>query len=112
MRFPVHQKSGRVTNNIAEALAVFLLISTLHNLKYFAKGRVEVFCDSQLIVNQLKGFYATKDASLLKIHRQTYHIFEQIKKDLKVNKDLEVNLSDALTLTHISGVDMKLVLGH
>jgi ribonuclease HI len=108
IRFPVHHKSGRVTNNIAEATAMFMLISSLHRLGYFQRGRVQVCCDSLLVINQLLGLYATKDENLLTIHRQTFKVFAQIQEGLGPDKVM----ADVLVLTKISGDDMKVVLGH
>ena len=108
IRFPIHHKSGRVTNNIAEAMSMFMLISSLYHLGYFKRGIITICSDSLLIINQLQGLYATKDSNLLTIHRQTYQIFRLITENLRTGQ----SLSDVLTLSKISGDDMKLVLGH
>jgi ribonuclease HI len=55
------------TNNEAEYLA---LIDGLRLVADWKPDRLEVFMDSKLVVEQLKGVYRVKDAKLKPLHQQ------------------------------------------
>lgn len=105
MRFPISEE--RRTNNVAEARAMHLLLQTLLAQKYLnAENRITIYSDSQLIINQLKGIYATKDRHLFRIHQDTYRVLQ------KWENKFNVVPNELLSLERIPGTEMKKVLGH
>jgi len=58
---------GPATNNVAEYRALLLGIERARAL---GGGEVEMVCDSELIVRQLRGEYRVKDAGLRKLHER------------------------------------------
>ena len=58
---------GTATNNVAEYLA---LIEGLKKAAEWKPDRLEVFLDSQLVVEQMGGRYRVKNANLAPLHRQ------------------------------------------
>jgi len=56
---------GTATNNVAEYLAV---IEGLNAVSEWKPDRVELFLDSKLVVEQLKGNYRVKNAALAPLH--------------------------------------------
>ncbi len=59
---------GYTTNNQAEYGAV---IASLEEAAKLGAKRVSLFCDSELVVKQLKGQYRVKNESLKLLHEQT-----------------------------------------
>lgn len=98
----------RNTNNLAEAIAMQSLIIALINMRYVGPhSQVMIYCDSLLVINQLKGYYKTNNRELLKIHKATYSIIDKWAKAHDIKEPWEY-----LRLTKISGDLMKQVLGH
>ncbi len=58
------QSIGRATNNEAEYRA---LIRALELAAQYTRTRVEVYMDSQLVINQLNGTYRVKEPRLAKL---------------------------------------------
>ena len=58
---------GTATNNVAEYLA---LIDGLKKAAEWRPDRLEVYLDSQLVVEQMAGRYRVKNAILAPLHRQ------------------------------------------
>src|SRR3984893_15669638 len=58
---------GRTTNNVAEYYA---LMAALDYAAASGIKRLRVFCDSQLIVNQIKGLYKVKHPDLRPLHER------------------------------------------
>jgi ribonuclease HI len=56
---------GRATNNVAEYLA---LIEGLNAVSEWKPDRVEVYLDSKLVVEQVRGNYRVKNAALAPLH--------------------------------------------
>jgi ribonuclease HI len=56
---------GKATNNVAEYLA---LIEGLNAVAEWKPDRVEVFLDSKLVVEQVRGNYRVKNAALAPLH--------------------------------------------
>jgi ribonuclease HI len=97
----------RPTNNLAEAVSMMLLLTTLNNKGLMSpKNTVDIYCDSELVLNQLMGVYRTKNPSLLKIHQGTYDVIHKYEKQHNTSWHLNTSLNK------ISGDDMKLILGH
>jgi ribonuclease HI len=61
------QYIGTATNNRAEYLA---LITGLREVAEWKPDQLEVFLDSQLVVEQLNGRYRVKNADLKPLHEQ------------------------------------------
>jgi ribonuclease HI len=64
---------GTATNNQAEYLA---LIEGLRAVSEWKPDRLEVFLDSKLVVEQMKGRYRVKNGSLAALHRQAQELLE------------------------------------
>ena len=58
---------GTATNNVAEYRA---LIEGLTAVSEWKPDRVEVFLDSKLVVEQVRGNYRVKNAALTKLHAE------------------------------------------
>jgi ribonuclease HI len=56
---------GKATNNVAEYLA---LIEGLNAVSEWTPDRVEVYLDSKLVVEQVRGNYRVKNAALAPLH--------------------------------------------
>jgi ribonuclease HI len=63
----LHRWLGVATNNEAEYHAV---IEGLKAVSDWKPDRLEVFLDSKLVVEQLKGNYRVKEVRLLPLHRE------------------------------------------
>lgn len=59
---------GETTNNVAEYLGLINGLTT--TLQLFPTTALEVYMDSELVVRQLCGQYAVKQAHLLPLHTQ------------------------------------------
>lgn len=62
---------GILTNNRAEYQA---LIEGLQKAAEWSPDRLEVYMDSELVVNQLRGRYRVKNADLQPLHRQALEL--------------------------------------
>ena len=78
----IHEESKFIvkrTNNQAEYQAI---IEALSKTKIFTNGAVEVFSDSELVINQINGDYQVKNAALSKLFKQVIghkNSFQKIK---------------------------------
>jgi ribonuclease HI len=82
----IHKESkylGKATNNIAEYKGVLLALQwiKLHE-RFFLRGVITFFLDSELIVKQLNGLYRVKDEKLRELFYQTTSLFK--KGNLKI----------------------------
>ena len=68
-----HRYVGSATNNRAEYLA---LIDGLRKAAEWRPDRLEVFMDSQLVVEQVAGRYKVRNADLQPLHRQAQALLE------------------------------------
>lgn len=64
---------GKSTNNVAEYSAVVKALMRATQLK--AKT-IEVFCDSELLVKQIKGSYRVKSPTLKPLHQEVVRLLE------------------------------------
>lgn len=87
-----------LTSNDAEWLT---LISVLKMLQETESAKVELFMDSQLIINQFNGKWRCKNARMMDYRIEAWNI----RADLDT-KDVEIKLD------WISGDDMKMMVGH
>ena len=91
---------GRHTNNIAEIKALQLLLMRLDHMHILQEQVVEIYSDSELIINQFYGVFGIKNQYLQKIHME-------IKDFLATHKPFN------LELLWISGDKMKrTIIGH
>ncbi len=70
----LHRWLGVATNNEAEYKA---LIEGLKAVQEWKPDRLEVFMDSKLVVEQMKGGYRIKAAELLPLHKQAKELLER-----------------------------------
>lgn len=70
--------NGIRTNNAAEYLA---LIGALKRVgkEYGFDNHINVYSDSELMINQLKGIYKVKDADLRLLHREASTLISRFK---------------------------------
>ena len=77
---PLHHESRfaivcdvKPTNNFAEATALKTALLWANRNGIFADGNeIHICMDSQLILNQFMGFYATKNVRLRKVYQEIY----------------------------------------
>lgn len=87
---------GVATNNQAE---YYGMIKGLERCQDLGIDKVRLFSDSQLVVNQMNGFYKVKNQELAPLHRQLKGLadsfekvsFEHIPRALNAEADREVN---------------------
>jgi len=63
----ISETIGYGTNNIAEYKA---LIRGLEEIKEMKAERIDIYCDSQLVVKQLNGIYKVKDKTIIELFKQ------------------------------------------
>jgi ribonuclease HI len=68
-----HRYLGTATNNQAEYMA---LIEGLQEAARWKPGRLEVYMDSQLVVEQLAGRYRVKNSDLRPLHARAQHLLQ------------------------------------
>jgi len=84
----VFDESGRIldkfsrfigfgTNNEAEYRA---LIEALRKAMQLGAEKVELYSDSELVVNQIKGVYSIKDEKLKKLHLKCVELLKNFKE--------------------------------
>ncbi len=61
---------GTQTNNVAEYRALELLVDYLVKHPPIANRRVDIYCDSKLVVSQMRGLWRVKDPNLDQIKRE------------------------------------------
>ena len=68
---------GTATNNQAEYTALLTALQAAHDL---GAERVQVFSDSELVINQLKGIYQIKDEKLKILYHQAVKLSGAFKE--------------------------------
>ena len=101
-------KPQKNTNNSAEALSLFCLLSELHNKKLMVPGNeITIFMDSELTINQVLKLYQIKQPHLKAIHRNIDALLD------KFNKKYKINFTNVIHFEWISGDVMKQTrIGH
>lgn len=77
---PVTNQSGYIghsTNNQAEYFAV---IRALQRASGLTRGKIELYSDSQLLVNQVTGSWKVKDDELRRLYRRVRSLVDQFKE--------------------------------
>ena len=69
-----------MTNNQAEYHA---LIEGLKTVRDWKPDRLEIYLDSKLVVEQIKGQYKIKEPQLQKLHAQAMRLLEGLEYDIK-----------------------------
>jgi ribonuclease HI len=75
-----HKWLGTMTNNQAEYHA---LIEGLKTVQAWKPDRLEVFLDSKLVVEQVKGQYRIKEPELQKLHSQVMRLLDGLPYEIK-----------------------------
>jgi len=65
---------GRATNNIAEYKA---LITSLKYAKENNLKNIRVYCDSELVIKQIKGEYLVRNTGLKRLHREALGLIKE-----------------------------------
>jgi ribonuclease HI len=75
-----HKWLGQMTNNQAEYHA---LIEGLKAVREWRPDRVEIYLDSKLVVEQVKGQYKIKEPELQKLHAEAKRFLEGLSFEIK-----------------------------
>jgi ribonuclease HI len=75
-----HKWLGEMTNNQAEYHA---LIEGLKAVKEWKPDRLEIYLDSKLVVEQIKGLYRTKEPELQKLHAEAMRLLQGFTYEIK-----------------------------
>ncbi len=75
-----HKWLGHMTNNQAEYHA---LIEGLKAVKEWNPDRVEIFLDSKLVVEQVKGHYKIKEPALQQLHKEVVRLLDGVPYEIK-----------------------------
>jgi len=75
-----HKWLGHMTNNQAEYHA---LIEGLKAVKEWNPDRVEIFLDSKLVVEQVKGHYKIKEPSLQQLNKEVVRLLDGVPYEIK-----------------------------
>ena len=99
----ISQFIGIKTNNEAEYTAVIRALERLHYISE-TKDKIEFYCDSELLVKQMKGIYKVKAEKV----KPLYKLVQELIKNLDVNftwiSRNENSLADSLAN---KGIDEK-----
>lgn len=74
-----HKWLGQMTNNQAEYHA---LIEGLKAVKEWKPDRLEIYLDSKLVVEQVKGQYKIKEPELQKLHAQAMRLLDGLEYEI------------------------------
>ena len=75
-----HKWLGQMTNNQAEYNA---LIEGLRTAKEWKPDRLEIYLDSNLVVEQVKGHYKIKEPELQKLHAEVMRLLADVSYEIK-----------------------------
>jgi len=75
-----HKWLGQMTNNQAEYHA---LIEGLKAVKDWKPDRLEIYLDSKLLVEQIKGQYKIKEPELQKLYAQATRLLDGLQYEIK-----------------------------
>ena len=75
-----HKWLGQMTNNQAEYHA---LIEGLKAVKDWKPDRLEIYLDSKLVVEQIKGQYKIKEPELQKLYAQATQLLDGLEYEIK-----------------------------
>ena len=75
-----HKWLGQMTNNQAEYHA---LIEGLKAVKDWKPDRLEIYLDSKLVVEQIKGQYKIKEPELQKLYAQATRLLDGLQYEIK-----------------------------
>ena len=74
-----HKWLGQMTNNQAEYHA---LIEGLKTVMEWKPGRLEIYLDSKLVVEQIKGRYKIKEPELQRLHAQATRLLDGLPHEI------------------------------
>lgn len=98
---------GEATNNQAEYRA---LIAALHTAKSLGAEEIDVYLDSQLIVEQINRNYKVKDADLAKLFVEAWNVLQGFRKThfshvpRERNREADLLVNQAIDTALRSGV--------
>ena len=75
-----HKWLGQMTNNQAEYSA---LIEGVQAAKDWKPDRLEIYLDSNLVVEQVKGHFKIKEPELQKLHAAVMHLLADVAYEIK-----------------------------
>ena len=75
-----HKWLGQMTNNQAEYHALIEGLKAVHEWK---PDRLEIYLDSKLVVEQVKGQYKIKEPELQKLHAQATRLLDGLHYEIK-----------------------------
>jgi ribonuclease HI len=75
-----HKWLGHMTNNQAEYSA---LIEGLRAVKDWKPDRIEIYLDSNLVVEQVKGRFKIKEPELQKLHAAVMQLLTDVQYEIK-----------------------------
>lgn len=75
-----HRWLGEMTNNQAEYHA---LIEGLKAIREWKPDRVEIYLDSKLVVEQVKGLYKTKEPELQRLNAEAMRLLDGLPYEIK-----------------------------
>ena len=74
---------GKYTNNSAEYLALIEGVKILKDIKY-EFDEINFFCDSELIVKQIKGEYKIKNKDLISLSLEFWKVVKSLNKKFTI----------------------------
>jgi len=87
--FSVVKELGNGTNNKAEYLAIIYGLIYVKHLR--PKEKVFIYSDSNLVVNQLKGYYKVKSDSIKQLHQKAKKLLQELPNVTVVHIPRESN---------------------
>ncbi len=102
----ISENAGYGTNNLAEYKA---LIRALEEIKEIEADRIDIYCDSQLVVKQLNGIYNIKDKNITKLFKQVKNLLSTFSGKINFIWDKRENnrLADNLARQSILSEERK-----
>jgi len=96
---------GRMTNNAAEYQA---LILGLREALGIGRDSIEIYTDSELVANQMKGIYTVKNKQLRRLHQEVVALLDKFHRyEITAIRREENRKADRLANEAIDGVKAK-----
>ncbi len=107
---------GEFSNNVAEYTALVESVRLLKNLS-IQFDEINFYCDSELVVKQIKGIYKIKHKDMIKLSLDFWKEINSLKKKFSIshisreeNKSADRLANEALDESRIDPVDRSLLL--
>ena len=96
---------GRMTNNAAEYQA---LILGLREALGIGRDSIEIYTDSELVANQMKGIYTVKNKQLRRLHQEVVALLDKFHRyEITAIRREDNRKADRLANEAIDGVKAK-----